>query len=140
MYLKCARNQQQQPAKIGNYGPVYADGIAVGVEHFPGAQGAATSAKMDQMVTNTPTALPSAYRTSQTHQLAPRGTLGRLPFLWVPQRLRRRLRIRRRLFVYADGLLRRWRYADGRRRPRPTPTANVPTPTASGRRRIVGFP
>ena len=107
------------------------------------------------MVTNTPTALPPAYATSQTHQLAPRGALGRrrcrrrmggadgdgrLPFLWVPQRLRRRLRIRRRLFVYADGLLRRRRYADGRRRPRPTPTANVPTPTASGRRRIVGFP
>ena len=70
MYLKCARNQQQQAAKIGNYGQGYADGIAdgiaVGVDHFPGAQGAATSPKMDQIVTNTPTALPSAYRTSQT--------------------------------------------------------------------------
>ena len=70
MYLKCARNQQQQAAKIGNYGQGYADGNAVGVEHSPGAQGAATSPKMDQMVTNTPTALPSAYGWSRRRRTA----------------------------------------------------------------------
>ena len=126
-------------------GQVYADGIAVGVVCCGDAQDGATSTLEDHMVILTPTALPSAYDSCQTHRISTRGSLGR--------------RHCRRRIGGADGDVRRpfcgshcWvadgdGYADGSFRTptasyadADTPTAIVATPTAARRRRFDCFP